>query len=84
LRYANVDASGGTLGRPGTPVAFARGKDDEREAQMDLLQVIGSDAAIFLFSVAGLVATAVAIVADTRTQKADELARASVRADRPL
>jgi hypothetical protein len=49
---------------------------------MDLLQVIGSDAAILLFSVAGLVATAVAIVADTRTQRAQEPARASVRADR--
>jgi hypothetical protein len=59
-------------------------KDDEREAQMDLLQVIGSDTAILLFSVAGLVATAVAIIVDTRTQKADELARASVRADRSL
>jgi hypothetical protein len=51
---------------------------------MDLLHVIGSDTAILLFSFAGLVATAVAIIADTRTQKADELARASVRADRVL
>lgn len=51
---------------------------------MDLLQAIGTDGAIVLFSVAGLVATAAAIVADTRTQKADELTRASVRADRPL
>ncbi len=47
---------------------------------MDLLQVIGSDGAILLFSAAGLVATTVAILADTKTQKAD-LARDPVRID---
>ena len=47
------------------------GYDFEREAHMDLLQVIGSDGAILLFSAAGLVATTLAILADTKTQKAD-------------
>lgn len=50
---------------------------------MELMQAIGSDGAILLFSAAGLVATTVAILADTRTQKA-ELARDTVRVDRPL
>lgn len=45
---------------------------------MDLLQAIGTDGAILLFSAAGLVATTVAILADTKTQKAD-LARESIR-----
>jgi hypothetical protein len=44
------------------------------------LQAIGSDSAILLFSAAGLVATTVAILADTKTQKAD-LARDLVRID---
>ena len=47
---------------------------------MDLLQVIGTDGAILLFSAAGLVATTVAILADTKTQKAG-LARDAVRVD---
>jgi hypothetical protein len=47
---------------------------------MDLLQAIGSDGAILLFSAAGLVATTLAILADTRTQKAD-VARGSFRAE---
>ncbi|HEX9437693.1 MAG TPA: hypothetical protein VGA16_11105 [Candidatus Limnocylindria bacterium] len=45
---------------------------------MDLVQVIGSDGAILLFSAAGLVATTLAILADTKTQRAD-LARESMR-----
>lgn len=45
---------------------------------MELVQAIGSDAAILLFSAAGLVATTVAILVDTRTQKAG-LARESIR-----
>lgn len=48
---------------------------------MELFQAIASDGGILLFSVAGLVATSVAILADTRTQRS-ELARASVRSDR--
>lgn len=49
---------------------------------MDMVSAIVSDGGLLLFSVAGLVATTVAIVLDTRTQKADHLAGASVRADR--
>lgn len=45
---------------------------------MDLLLAIGSDGAILLFSVAGLVATTAAILFDTRTQKSG-LARESIR-----
>ncbi len=37
---------------------------------MDLTAVVGSDPAILLFSAAGLLATAVAIVQDTRAQAA--------------
>lgn len=48
---------------------------------MDLLQAIASDGGILLFSVAGLVATTVAIMVDTRSQRAD-LAR--VRTDRAI
>ncbi len=40
---------------------------------------LGSDAALLLFSAAGLVATAVAIMLDTRTQKH---AKAEVQFDR--
>lgn len=47
---------------------------------MDLLQAIGGDGAILLFSAAGLIATTVAILADAKTQKAD-LARESIRVD---
>jgi hypothetical protein len=47
---------------------------------VDLMQAIGSDGAILLFSAAGLVATTLAILADTRTQKAD-VARGSIRAE---
>lgn len=45
---------------------------------MDLVQAIGTDGALFLFSLAGLVATTVAILVDTRTQRAG-LARESIR-----
>lgn len=45
---------------------------------MDLFQALGTDVAILLFSAAGLVATTVAILHDTRSQAAD-LARGSVR-----
>lgn len=38
---------------------------------MDLVQAVGGDTAILLLSAAGLVATTVAIVLDTRTQAAD-------------
>ncbi|MDE3112499.1 MAG: hypothetical protein KGN00_12410 [Chloroflexota bacterium] len=48
---------------------------------MDLAQAIGSDAAILLFSAAGLVATTVAILLDTKTQAAD-VAKEPVRVDR--
>lgn len=48
---------------------------------MDVIQAIVSDSGILLFSVAGLVATTVAILVDTRTQRS-ELVRASVRSDR--
>ena len=48
---------------------------------MDVFQAIASDGGILLFSFAGLVATTVAILADTRSQKAG-LARASVRPER--
>ncbi len=37
---------------------------------MDLTVVVGSDPAILFFSAAGLLATAVAIVHDTKTQAA--------------
>ena len=47
---------------------------------MDLFSAIGTDAALVLFSAAGLLATTIAIVADTRTQKAT-LAKTSVRID---
>ncbi len=47
---------------------------------MDLVQVIGGDAAILLFSAAGLVATSVAILLDTKTQASD-LAKEPVRSD---
>lgn len=48
---------------------------------MDMLAAIVSDGGLLLFSVAGLVATTVAILMDTRTQKADRLAGVSVRAE---
>lgn len=38
---------------------------------MDVLQAMIGDAALLLFSAAGLAATAVAIVRDTRAQQAD-------------
>lgn len=50
---------------------------------MDVLAVAGTDGAILMFSLAGLFVTAVAILADTRSQRAD-LARNSVRVDRAL
>lgn len=48
---------------------------------MDLIQTLGSDAALLLFSAAGLVATTVAILHDTRTQVTD-LAKGNMRAER--
>ena len=36
---------------------------------MDLLATIGTDGALFVFSAAGLLATALAIVLDTRRQR---------------
>lgn len=48
---------------------------------MDVIGTLGSDAALLLFSAAGLVATTVAILFDTRTQRTD-LARANIRAER--
>jgi hypothetical protein len=44
---------------------------------MDISAALGSDLAILLFSAAGLFATAVAIVHDTKTQAAD-LAKGTV------
>ena len=38
---------------------------------MDILQTLVSDSALLLFSVAGLAATTVAILRDTRAQRAD-------------
>ena len=38
---------------------------------MDVLQSVIGDGALLMFSVAGLVATAVAIVRDTRAQRAE-------------
>jgi hypothetical protein len=73
--------SGGTLDRPGTPDASEdRRTTSDGRCAMDLLQAISTDGAILLFSAAGLVATTVAILADTKTQKAD-LARDPVRVD---
>lgn len=48
---------------------------------MDLIGTLGSDAALLLFSAAGLVATTLAILYDTRSQRTD-LARADVRLER--
>lgn len=48
---------------------------------MDLVQAIASDSALLVFSAAGLVATTVAILVDTRTQKA-HVAKERVRIDR--
>lgn len=48
---------------------------------MDVVQAIGGDAAILLFSAAGLLATTVAIVLDTKTQAAD-VAKEPVRLER--
>ncbi len=47
---------------------------------MDVIGTLGSDAALLLFSAAGLVATMVAILFDTRSQRT-ELANANVRAE---
>lgn len=47
---------------------------------MDLVQALGSDAGLLLFLAAGLVATTVAILHDTRTQA--QLAKVNVRAPR--
>ena len=45
---------------------------------MDLFQAVGSDAALLLFSAFGLAATSVAILVDTRMQRA-QLARQPIR-----
>lgn len=45
---------------------------------MDVIGTLGSDAALLLFSAGGLIATTVAILFDTRTQRT-ELAKAHVR-----
>lgn len=45
---------------------------------MDVIGTLGSDAALLLFSAAGLVATTVAILFDTRSQRT---ANASVRVE---
>lgn len=47
---------------------------------MDVIGTFGSDAALLLFSAAGLVATTVAILYDTRTQRT-ELQSANVRVE---
>jgi hypothetical protein len=39
--------------------------------EMDVLQTLISDSALLLFSLAGLTATAVAILRDTQAQRAD-------------
>lgn len=48
---------------------------------MDFIGTLSSDGALLLFSAAGLVATLVAIVFDTRTQRTD-LAKANVPLER--
>jgi hypothetical protein len=47
---------------------------------VDVIGTLGSDAALLLFSAAGLVATTVAILFDTRNQRT-ELANANVRVE---
>jgi hypothetical protein len=47
---------------------------------VDVIGTLGSDAALLLFSAAGLVATTVAILFDTRSQRT-QLASANVRAE---
>ncbi|MBI2772926.1 MAG: hypothetical protein HYX56_00310 [Chloroflexi bacterium] len=48
---------------------------------MELAKVIGTDGALFLFCAAGLAATVVAIVVDTKTQAAEHLAKRPARVD---
>jgi len=48
---------------------------------MDLIGTLGSDAGLLLFSAAGLLATTVAILYDTRDQRTD-LAKANLRLER--
>ncbi len=48
---------------------------------MDVIGTLGSDAALLLFSAAGLISTTVAILFDTRSQRT-ELAKANVRVQR--
>lgn len=50
---------------------------------MDLFQALSSDVALILFSAAGLAATTVAILVDTRTQ-ASGLAKRPVRSRQPF
>ena len=47
---------------------------------MDVIGTLGSDAALLLFSAAGLVATTVAILFDTRSQRT-ELGNANFRVE---
>jgi hypothetical protein len=53
----------------------------KKEAQMDLLQTIGTDGALLIFSAAGLVATTLAILRDTQVQRT-HLAKEPVRFQR--
>jgi hypothetical protein len=53
-------------------------RTERRRHQVDVIGTLGSDAALLLFSAAGLVATTVAILFDTRSQRT---ASASVRVE---
>lgn len=68
------------LVRSGTRRAFAliRQYVEKKEAQMDLLQTIGTDGALLIFSAFGLAATTVAILRDTRLQRT-QLAKEPIR-----
>lgn len=83
-RYPFVVRSNGPLGRHGTRGALSAGDADEqtqpKEAAMDLVKAIGTDTALALFCVAGLAATAIAILIDTKTQ-AEVIAQEKVRSD---
>jgi hypothetical protein len=54
------------------------GSANIRRTLVDFIGTLGSDAALLLFSAAGLIATTVAILFDTRSQRT-ELAKANVR-----
>lgn len=72
-----MPCSGGTRG------ALWGGSDVEKEAPMDLLAVLDSDAGLIAASAVGLMITAVAIVFDARSQAAT-LARQPVGPQRPF